>query len=124
MNVAIDTDQLRADLLDVGADGLEDLLAAVRDGRISAEEARGLIVDTLSEAIDAAVPTGPLDDYDDGLIHQGVGKAYDLVASLLRRDPAKIRARADAAEAEDRTERAQRLREAADRVEARQNARS
>lgn len=114
----IDTDKLRADLLDVGADGLEDLLAAVRDGKISAEEARVLIVDTLAEAIDAAVPTGPLDSYDDGLIYQGVGKAYDLVASLLRRDPAKLRARAEEAEARGKAERAQRLRDAAARIEA------
>lgn len=114
----IDIDQLRADLLDVGADGLEDLLAAVRDGRISPEEARALIVDTISEAIDSAVPTGPLDTYDDGLIHQGVAKAYDLLGSLLRRDPAKLRARAAEADAKGKPERAQRLRDAADRIEA------
>lgn len=118
--MTIDTDKLRADLLDVGADGLEDLLAAVRDGKISAEEARALIVDTVSEAIDAAVPTGPLDTYDDGLIHQGVAKAYDLLGSLLRRDPAKLRARAAEADAKGKGERAQRLRDAADRIEARQ----
>jgi hypothetical protein len=118
MGIDIDTDKLRADLLDVGADGLTELLEAVRDGQVTPDEARALVVETLAEAIDAAVPTGPLDAYDDGVILSTVGRAYDFVASFLRRDPAKLRARADEAEAAGKVDRAARLRAAADRIEA------
>lgn len=113
----IDITQLRNDLLDAGADGLTELLVLVRDGKVTPEEARDLLVETIATAIDVAIPTGPMDAYDDGVIASAVGKAYDLVASFLRRDPARLRARAADAEEIGKTERAARLRAAADRIE-------
>lgn len=97
-------------------DNLSDLLEAVRDGKLTVEEA----LDLVAEAVDDAIPTGPFEDLDDGPIRAGVQKLYDLLAPLTRRDPAKIRARADAAELEGNADKAARLRARADRVEARQ----
>lgn len=87
-------------------DGLVTFLEAVKDGVLSPEE--------IAKAIDDAVDTGPLDSLDDSVISLVVGQ----LASLLERDPVKMRERADRLEAEGKVERAERIRERADRVEA------
>lgn len=75
--------------------GVLQLVAGLRDGTLSADELENAIVEVVSVAIDAAIPTGPLEAFDDAVIRAGVVAVYRVAAELLERDPARMRRRAE-----------------------------
>lgn len=75
--------------------GVLQLVAGLRDGTLSADELEDAIVEVVSVAIDAAIPTGPLEAFNDAVIRAGVVAVYRVAAELLERDPARMRRRAE-----------------------------
>lgn len=75
--------------------GVLQLVAGLRDGTLSADELENAIVEVVSVAIDAAIPTGPLEAFNDAVIRAGVVAVYRVAAELLERDPARMRRRAE-----------------------------
>ncbi len=113
----------RAELEDLVDDAVEQVSDGLADGRLSSHEARALLVDVVAGVVDAAIPTGPLDPVDDAVWSAVVGAVAGAVErigrAVARRDPLRIRQRADRAELRGNTKRAQRRRNRADRIERR-----
>ncbi len=87
------------------------LLTALADGKIDPDEAQEVITAAGKELAVVA------EDQLPGLI----AKLEDFVGDLLHPDVAEIRTKADKAEADGEDDKAARLRERADRVEARRS---
>ena len=104
------------------ADAHQQVAIALDDGHISREEALAELARMIAVVLDALLPTGPVDPYDDPVIRAGVERVVvriaDVVADAVQRDPDAMRARADEIEARN-PERAARIRARADRVEGR-----
>lgn len=112
--------EARLDLLaETASHGLRAVVRALGDGQISAEEGEQILVDLVAEAVDAALPTGPLDPLDDQVIHQLTAAGVGVVVQLLPRPSAQeLRERAKRATRKGRDRRAARLARRAARLEA------
>jgi hypothetical protein len=102
-------DQARGELLDAAEFGIVQLIAKLRDGKMSHDELEEALVDLASETIDAAIPTGPLEVLDDAVIRAGVVTVYRFAAKLLDRDPVNMRKRAARMRARGNEDRADEL---------------
>lgn len=105
---ALNPEQIAQSLIDI-ADAAAVLLAGLADERLTDDE--------IAAALDRAIDTGPLDALDDGAIRFAVARLDDLTEAL-RRDPARMRARAAALDAKN-PDRARRIRMRADKLETR-----
>lgn len=117
-------DTLRNELLDAGEQATSTLFGALRDGRISDDELELIVNELLAKAVDAVLPTGPIDPIDDPLIRAGVAGLYEVAVEALERDPSKMRERADRVRQRGNPDRAKRIEDRAARLEARRAARS
>jgi hypothetical protein len=103
-------------------DAHQQITIALSDGSITQDEALSELARIVALVLDALIPTGPLDPYDDEAIRAGTQRAISgisaVVTDALTRDPERMRARADELEARN-PDRAARIRARADRVEAR-----
>lgn len=103
------------------ASAVVDLVRALADGQLTAEEVQAIVSDVLDDAVGGL--DGPPIDLDAVLgVLRGIGpRVADLVEGL-QRDPARMRARADRAEEGGHDRRALRLRARAVMVERRREA--
>jgi len=125
---AMDRTDLHELLEDIAEQSIDSISDALEGGYIGEADARELVIDVVSLVVDAIIPTGKLDPVDDAIIRSGISAAVQSIERVvsdlgvtLRRDPARIRARAQRARDRGHGRVAERRERRAARVESRRD---
>ena len=77
------SNDIRDELLDASEEALDGVIGGLRDESLTDSEGRQLLVNLIASALDAVIPTGPIDPFDDQLLIEGTDKVLEAAEAAL-----------------------------------------